>query len=137
MMHKRSECIHTNYQFYSNMMSRRKRSNAKNDTNVIELRQFLSIQMIMAIYKFPRIEMYWNSHASVPIISQTITLQRFYQLRTAIHLTKNDVYNTNDRFWEVQTVFKAIRQGCFFLLKKDCHSNFSPSNYVVQKLLKQ
>ena len=39
-------------------MRRSKRLKAKNDTNVNELRQFLGIQIIMGIYKFPRIEMY-------------------------------------------------------------------------------
>ena len=59
--------------------------------------------------------MYWNSHASVPIINQTMTLHRFYQLRTAIHFTENDDYNTNDRFWKVRSVFETVRQGCFFV----------------------
>ena len=96
-------------------MRRSKRLNAKNDTNTNELSQFLGIQLIMGIYKFPRIELYWNSHASVSIISQTMTLHRFYQLRMAIHFTKNDDYNTNDRFWKVCPVFEAIRQECFFV----------------------
>ena len=65
--------------------------------------------------KFPRIEMYWNSHASVPIISQTMILHRFYQLRTEIHFTKNDDYNTNHRFWKVRPVSEAVRRGYFFV----------------------
>ena len=94
-------------------MRRSKRFKAKNDTNVNELRQFLGIQIIMGIYKFPRIEMYWNSQASVPIISQTMTLHQFCQLRNAIHFNKNDDYNTNNRFWKVCPGFEAVRQVCF------------------------
>ena len=37
-------------------MPRSKRLKAKNDTNVNKLRQFLGIQIIMRLYKFPRIE---------------------------------------------------------------------------------
>ena len=69
----------------------------------------------MGIYEFSRIEMHWNSHISVPIISQTMTLHRFYQLITAIHFTVNNDYNTNDRFWKVRPVFEAVRQRCFFV----------------------
>ena len=73
----------------------------------------------MGTCKFPRIEMFWNSHASVPIISQAMTLHRFNQLLIAIHSAKNDDYNTNDRFWKVRSVFEIVRQGCF--LWKNCY----------------
>ena len=47
-----------------------------------------------------------------------MTLHRFYQLKTAIHFTKNDDYNTNDRFWKIRPVFEAARQGCFFVKRQ-------------------
>ena len=62
-------------------------------------------------------EISWNSHKSVPILSQTLTLHCFCQLRTAIHFTKNDDYNTNYRFWKVRYVFEAVRHECYFCEK--------------------
>ena len=59
-----------------------KRLKAKIDINVNGLKQLLGIQIIVGIYKFSRIKMYWDSHASVSKISQTMSLHRFYQLHS-------------------------------------------------------
>ena len=56
--------------------------------------------------------MFWNPQASFPLIGQTMTPHRFYQLRTAIHFTKNNYYNTYVRFWKIRPVFEAFRPGC-------------------------
>ena len=53
MVDKRSDRIHTNFQFYSNRCVRANDLKRKNDTNVHELTQFLDIQIIIGIYKLP------------------------------------------------------------------------------------
>lgn len=66
----------------------------------------------MGIYKYPRIKMYWNSHASIPLITESMSLKRFYQLRSCIHFTTNENKNPNDHFWKVRPLYEAVRQGC-------------------------
>lgn len=89
--------------------------NSWEPTTYKEIQVFLGIQFLMSIYVLPRIEMYWKSHANFKIITDNMTLKRFFQIRSAIHFTTKENENPDDRFWKVRPLFESIRKYCLTL----------------------
>lgn len=86
-------------------------------TTVDEIRKFIGIHIIMGNMNFPRVEMYWNPSMGLRIISENMTLRRFYKLRQTIHLvdinSRED--DNNDRLWKVRSLYESFRKRCLEL----------------------
>ena len=57
---------------------------------IVELQAFIAIHIYMGLKKQPNLETYWKKPGSVfycPIISNTMTRARFFQLRQCLHIT--------------------------------------------------
>ncbi|KAL3219342.1 hypothetical protein MRX96_030487 [Rhipicephalus microplus] len=72
--------------------------------------------MIMGTLKFPRIRMYWNPATQIQSVSEAMSVNRFFRLRSALHVTEPDANHTGtDKFWKVRPLLDAVRKRCLEL----------------------
>lgn len=82
-------------------------------TNVKELKAFFGLHIITGCLKFPRLSMYWNKSLKVQIFHETMSINRFYKLRTNLHCVNNlDDQNQNDKLWKVRPIFDSVLSRC-------------------------
>ena len=85
-------------------------------TDAAELRKFVGINILMGNLQFPRVRLYWDSKLGIPYISQHMTVNRFFKLRTCVHIVDvEDQPANNDRFWKVRPYYDNIRRRCLQL----------------------
>ena len=86
------------------------------DTTKEELKTFFACCMLIGIYNLPRIRMFWRSDTRVPIVSDNISRNRFFALRTRLKLVDDDSVSKEareiDRFWKVRPMLDQIQKGC-------------------------
>lgn len=86
-------------------------------TNKDEIETFLGLHVMMGCLRFPRISMYWEKVLGIGVFLENMTRNRFYKLRTNLHLVNNlgkDTHN-KDRFHKVRPIFNAVRKRCLDL----------------------
>ncbi|XP_050295117.1 piggyBac transposable element-derived protein 2-like [Anthonomus grandis grandis] len=70
----------------------------------------------MGNLNYPRIKLYWDHKLQIPLISNNITVNRFYKLRQHIHFVNiHEKLDNSDRFWKVRPLYDAIRRRCLSL----------------------
>ncbi|XP_050295773.1 piggyBac transposable element-derived protein 3-like [Anthonomus grandis grandis] len=85
-------------------------------TTVEELKTFVGIHIIMGNLHYPRIKFYWDHKLQIPLISNNMTVNRFYKLRQHIHFVNiHEKLDNSDRFWKVRPLYDAIRRRCLSL----------------------
>ncbi|GBP77293.1 Chimeric ERCC6-PGBD3 protein [Eumeta japonica] len=86
------------------------------NTTADELRQFFGYSMAMSVLGLPRIRMYWALKTKVYYIANTITRNRFFQLRSNLKVTNDELITQNarqnDKFWKVRPMVSAVEKGC-------------------------
>ncbi|XP_037275023.2 piggyBac transposable element-derived protein 3 [Rhipicephalus microplus] len=81
-----------------------------------EVKTFFGMLMIMGTLKFPRIRMYWNPATQIQSVSEAMSVNRFFRLRSALHVTEPDANHTGtDKFWKVRPLLDAVRKRCLEL----------------------
>ncbi|KAM7291292.1 piggyBac transposable element-derived protein 3 [Ixodes scapularis] len=81
-----------------------------------EIKTFLGMLMIMGTLKFPRIRMYWQTATQIPVVSEAMSVNRFFKLRSALHITESSSPRSpTDKFWKVRPLLDAIRERCLTL----------------------
>ncbi|XP_050302813.1 piggyBac transposable element-derived protein 2-like [Anthonomus grandis grandis] len=87
------------------------------ETTSDEIKMFIGVSILMAIYGLPRIRLFWSREMSVPMISDNITRDRYFGLRCRLKLVEDDKISREqrslDRFWKVMLyrVLKGCRQN--------------------------
>lgn len=79
-----------------------------------EILKLIGVHILMGIMKFPQLRMYWNSALKVNSISSCMTRDRFFQLRTNLHLIDNNTIPSNceDKLIKVRPIIDAVRKRC-------------------------
>ncbi|KAH9374626.1 hypothetical protein HPB48_014673 [Haemaphysalis longicornis] len=81
-----------------------------------EVKTFFRMLIIMGTLKFPRIRMYWNPATQIPSVSEAMSVNRFFRLRSALHVTEPDAnHSGTDKFWKVRPLLDAVRKRCLEL----------------------
>ncbi|KAG0413544.1 hypothetical protein HPB47_009313, partial [Ixodes persulcatus] len=82
-----------------------------------EMKQFWGVMMYMALLKFPRIRIYWQQRARIAVVADTMSLDRFFKLRSAVHVTDANSQDSKspDKFWKVRPLVDAVRKQCLEL----------------------
>lgn len=85
-------------------------------TSPEELKTFFACCMLIGIYSLPRIRMFWRSDTRVPIVSDNLSRNRFFALRTRLKIVDDDSVSNEakalDRFWKVRPMLDSIQKGC-------------------------
>ncbi|KAG5879338.1 hypothetical protein JTB14_037897 [Gonioctena quinquepunctata] len=72
--------------------------------------------MLIGIYGLPRIRMYWAQNTRVPIISDNISRNRYFQLRSRLKLVEDQKISKEDRnldkFWKMKPMLDTVQKGC-------------------------
>lgn len=85
-------------------------------TNIDEIKTFVGIHIVMGNCHFPRIRCYWQPNCSIPIISNSMPINRFFKLRQHTHFVNvEEKPDNNDRLWKIRPLYDAIRQRCLSL----------------------
>lgn len=84
-------------------------------TNKTEIMKLIGVHVIMGCIPYPRLPMYWRSGFSLGKIADTMSRDRFIQLRNALHVVDSDTQppdETQNSLWKVQPMIDQVRQGC-------------------------
>ncbi|KAG5866326.1 hypothetical protein JTB14_010795 [Gonioctena quinquepunctata] len=81
--------------------------------NLQEMKAFFGLSIPTGCLKFPRLRMYWDKSWKVDIFTETMTLNRFFKLRTHIHYVNNlEPRQGNDKLWKVRPIFQSVLKRC-------------------------
>ncbi|XP_049782393.1 piggyBac transposable element-derived protein 3-like [Schistocerca cancellata] len=72
----------------TNLYHCQKNSNSL-DTNTNEILSLVGIDILMGTLKLPQARLYWNMQLDIPLVSSTITRDRYYKLRNNLHFVNN------------------------------------------------
>lgn len=83
-------------------------------TNGMEIKSLIAIHIIMGSLKFPRVRMYWEEAFRINIVANTMTRDRFFQLRSNLHIIDNNSISINnkDKFIKVRPLYDLIKKKC-------------------------
>ncbi|KAE9521970.1 hypothetical protein AGLY_017629, partial [Aphis glycines] len=89
-------------------------------TNGMEIKSLIAIHIIMGSLKFPRVRMYWEETFRINIVANTMTRDRFFQLRSNLHIIDNNSIpiNNKDKFIKVRPLYDLIKKKCNSLVKE-------------------
>nr|AHN53433.1 DDE domain transposase [Nuttalliella namaqua] len=74
------------------------------------------MHIMMGILKLPRVQLYWSTMLDIPIISKSMTRNRFYELRSYLHFVDyNDRKNTDDKLFLIKPIVEQFKQACLDL----------------------
>lgn len=94
-------------------------------TNVQEVKQLFGLHMAMGCLKFPRRTLYWDNALGIRLFTSTMAKNRFFKLRSHLHLVNNLEIpdNTdNDRLFKVRPIYDSVRKRCLHLDMEKCLS---------------
>ncbi|KAG5873629.1 hypothetical protein JTB14_003059 [Gonioctena quinquepunctata] len=86
------------------------------ETSEYEMRIFFRASMLIGIYGLPRIRMYWARNTRVPIISDNISRNRYFQLQSRLKLVEDQKISKEernlDKFWKIRPMLDRVPKGC-------------------------
>lgn len=88
-----------------------------NPCNASEIKSLFGLHILMSCLRFPRVRMYWNQTVGMPIFRDTMPRDRFFQLRSNLHIVNNleKTDECKDRLYKVRPLYDCIRKRCLEL----------------------
>lgn len=82
-----------------------------------EIRTLIGLHLAMGVMKMPRVSMYWEAGMDIGIFRNTMCRDRFFQLRSHLHLVNNleKPAENNDVFYKVRPLYDAMCRRCLEL----------------------
>ncbi|XP_026323631.1 piggyBac transposable element-derived protein 3-like [Hyposmocoma kahamanoa] len=85
-------------------------------TNHVEMFQFTGIQILMGTLKYPQARLYWSRELCVPLVKDTMTRDRFFELRNHLHFADNTATRVDgDKLWKIRPMLSNILKKCHSL----------------------
>lgn len=81
-------------------------------TSAGEIRTLIGLHLAMGVLNMPRIAMYWEAGMDIGIFRNTMCRDRFFQLRSHLHLVNNleRPAENRDVFYKVRSLCDVIRR---------------------------
>lgn len=88
-----------------------------NPTTAEELEILFDLYLATGIFGYPCLKMFWETNISIPLFSENMSRDRFFELRNNLHLIDNTKVPAvcNDAFYKVRPIFDAVRNRCLEL----------------------
>jgi hypothetical protein len=86
-------------------------------TTTQEIETLFGLHLATGIFSYPCLKMYWETGISIPLFSENMSRDRFFELRNNLHLVDNTIIpaSCKDAFYKVRPIFDAVRNRCLVL----------------------
>lgn len=112
-----NECELEKMAKYTNIYALQNSKHNFKPTNVDEIKSLVELNIAIGTLHFPRVRLYWNKALGVNLFLDTMTRDRFFQLRSNLHLVNNleRTPTSSDKLAKVRPLYNAIRKRCLEL----------------------
>ncbi|KAJ8928034.1 hypothetical protein NQ314_019445 [Rhamnusium bicolor] len=99
-------------------------------TDAAEIRSLFGLHIAAGCLKFPKVRLFWDKTLCINLFRDTMSRDRFFQLRTNLHCVNNleIPQNCNDKLYKVRPLYDAIRDRC---LQLDLEENLCIDEQIV------
>lgn len=96
---------------YSNKYAKDK-NNHTFSINKNDLEKFIGILILTGYHTLPQVRLYWSrdSDKEVPLVRQTMSRNRFEEIKKYIHLSDNSQLDKNDKFSKLSPFFNSLNK---------------------------
>uniref|UniRef100_A0A8C6PBR5 PiggyBac transposable element-derived protein domain-containing protein n=1 Tax=Nothobranchius furzeri TaxID=105023 RepID=A0A8C6PBR5_NOTFU len=109
----------------TNSMSLAKNGKLLN-TTVEEIYHIFGAAILMSCVHYPHTRMFWSNAFQIPAISDRMSCDRFFKLRSNLKAVIDDDIPENqkkaDRFWKVRPFMDHVLKGCCLQAQPECAS---------------
>lgn len=86
-------------------------------TTTQEIEILFGLHLATGIFSYPCLKMFWETGISIPLFSENMARDRFFELRNNLHLVDNTIIpaGCKDAFYKVRPIFDAVRNRCLEL----------------------
>ena len=99
---------------YTNMYVQQKDVRSFKVTDSDEIQKLFGLHILMGSLKLPRIRLYWSSDVNIGLVTNTMSYERFSQLRNNFHFVdiQQEPANCTDKFYRVRPIIDSVRNRC-------------------------
>lgn len=96
---------------YTNIYACQKKTANWIHTTPLKLKIFVGIHIMMGVLNFPRSRMYWEKEFRINIIPDSMTRDRFFELRTHFRVMDYEKIqpDNTDKFIKVRPLFNYLK----------------------------
>lgn len=104
---------------YTNIYAEQKNKLNFHDTTSSEMKVFVGVHLLIGCLKHTRIRLYWTSDFRVNLIADSISRNRFFELRSCFHVINNNeiTVNNEDKFIKIRPLYDSFLKHCKTLPK--------------------
>jgi len=95
------EDIFEDFAKYTNIYALQKNQNVK-ETNADEIKTLIGLHIAIGTFKLPKIRMYWDRSLAIHLFTENMSRDRFFQLRSNLHIVNNLELTSEDRMCKVR-----------------------------------
>ncbi|KAM7313452.1 piggyBac transposable element-derived protein 2-like [Ixodes scapularis] len=102
----------------TNLYSVQVRAHRSVKTTSLELQKLAGIHMIMSLFGLPRARLYWSSTLAVPLVTENMVRDRFFELRSMLHfvdVTAITEAQSQNKLFRAEPIFECFRKACLEL----------------------
>lgn len=116
---------------YTNIYAKQNNKLNFHDTTSSEMKIFVGVHLLIGCLKHTRIRLYWTSDFRVNLIADSISRNRFFELRSTFHVINNNEkpVNNEDKFIKIRPLCDAFLKHCKTLPK---NTNLSVDEQMIK-----
>ena len=101
----------------TNIYAEQKAVKGYKHASISEIEALVGLHMAMGVLGLPRVRMYWSSSINIGLFRDTLSRDRFFQLRSNLHVVNNNERpsDNTDVFYKVRPLYDSIRKRCLEL----------------------
>ena len=97
------------------------------NTTPDEMEQYLGILLMTGIIKMPQYRMYWSSETRIPVIADSMSVNRFDKIKRFLHCNDNSnvlprEHPDYDKLFKVRPVVDSVLAACRSIPQEEKHS---------------
>jgi len=103
----------------SNLYATQVRPNRPLQLTENELQQFLGTVLWMSLIKLPSTRRYWSARYKVDVVSESLSVNRWEEIKRFLHFVDNANEEMNDKLRKIRLVISAIRQQLLLIPREE------------------